>query len=95
MVVLPATDGTEAYAKACEIYNAECDALGCRTPERERVTKCHYPPMQHADTRAIAAVVTDTRRLTPADSARAVTVASRDEEKWQPKWDAGSISPKP
>jgi hypothetical protein len=30
-----------------------------------------------------------------ADASRCVTVPPADDAKWQPVWDAGSISPKP
>jgi hypothetical protein len=84
MVIFDCRDRAEADAKGREIYNAECDKLGCKTPERDRVTKQHYPPFQHADTKAVATVVTDTKLLTPADAAKVVTVPPADEHKWQP-----------
>jgi hypothetical protein len=93
MVILDCRDHTEADAKAREIYNAECDKLGCKTAERDRVTKQHYPPFAHVDTKAVATVVPDTKLLTTADAAKVVTVAKADEAKWQPVVSAAEAEP--
>jgi hypothetical protein len=95
MVTLTCKDYAEADAKAREIYNAECDALKCPTPEKDRVTKYHCPPFIHTDTKAVAVIVPDTKLLTPADAAKVVTVAPADEGKWQPVWDVSSVAPGP
>ena len=89
MVTLACKDYAEADAKAREIYNAECDALKCPTPEKERCIKRHLPPFVHADTKAIAVVVVDAKLLTTADAARVVTVEKADEAKWTPVWSLG------
>jgi hypothetical protein len=95
MNIITCKDYAEADTKAIEMYNAECDKLGCKTPEKERVTKQHYPPFVHADTKAVAVVVTDTKLLTTADAAKFVTVAKADEAKWQPTWDAAQAVKEP
>ncbi len=95
MDAITCKDYAEADALARKLYNADCDAKHCPTSERDRVIKRHLPPFIHADTKAIAVIVPDTKLLTTADAAKVVTVPPADEAKWQPKWDATSISPKP
>jgi hypothetical protein len=99
MVTLVCTRYDEALAKAREIWDAECEAVKCPVPAKDRGpewTQMRYPPFAHADTKAIAVIVTDTKLLTPADAAKVVTVPPADEAKWQPAWDATTVGvPKP
>lgn len=91
MITIACASSEEADALARELYNAERDALGCKTPERERVTKRHSPPFIHADTKALCVIVPDTKLLSPADAAKVVTVAKADEGKWTPVWEAEAV----
>lgn len=81
-------DYEEADALARKLYNAHCDSVGCLTPEKDRVAKRHYPPFIHADTKAVAVIVPDTKLLSAEDAAKVVTVAKADEAKWLPVFDA-------
>jgi hypothetical protein len=86
MDILIVKDYSEAVQKACDLYNKECDTLGCKTPEKERVTKRHSPPMVNADTKAVAVIVTDTKLCDVADITKVTAVAKTDEAKWSVAW---------
>jgi hypothetical protein len=93
--LLQVADEKSAWEASAKMMTSLRAAAGLKEPPGGWTVRYLTAVVQHADTKAIAVIVTDTRLLTTADAAKCVTVPPADEAKWQPKWDASSISPKP
>jgi len=86
--IIPTADRAEAVKLAEELYDKECDFLKCPTQKEQRVTRSHCEPLQHADTKAFAALVTD-RALGVVSllsaGAGSKLETSADVDKWKPE----------
>ena len=86
MDILIANDYETADKIARDLYNKECDALGCLTPEGERISKSRDFPLYNEDAKSFAAQVFDKSLLSASDTGKISVIDEKNAPTWKRVW---------